>query len=102
VQVAARRPRAALCAARLVEPLLERSPGSVLWREGPPELAASPAKPAASEVVAHATLGGCWRPVLAPSVGLETASQSTRNLRDNSMDFSTPFLNWPRLVDRNG
>ena len=55
VQVAARRPRAALCAARLVAPLPERSPTAIPWRERPPEMAAWPAKPAASDVVAHAT-----------------------------------------------
>ena len=45
----------ALYAARLVEPLLERSPTAVPWRERPPEIAGWPAKSAASDVVAHAT-----------------------------------------------
>ena len=73
----------------LVAPLPERSPTAVPWRERPPETAGWPAKPAASEVVAHATARGCWRPVSAPSVGLEAAVNSTRKLRKNLMDFST-------------
>ena len=36
VQVAARRRAAAFCAARLVDPVLERSPTAVPWRERPP------------------------------------------------------------------
>jgi hypothetical protein len=55
VQVAVRRPRAAICAARLVAPLPERSPTAIPWRERPPELTPGPAKPAATDVVAHAT-----------------------------------------------
>jgi hypothetical protein len=50
-----RRPRAAICAARLVAPLPERSPTAIPWRERPPELTPGPAKPAATDVVAHAT-----------------------------------------------
>ena len=67
-QVTARRRRAALCAARLVAPLPERSPTAIPWRERPPEMAAWSAKPAATDVVAHATLKECWRPVSARSV----------------------------------
>jgi len=56
VQVAARRHRAALCAARLMAPLPERAPTAVPWRERPHEMTAWPATPAATDVVAHATL----------------------------------------------
>jgi hypothetical protein len=48
--------RAALCAARLLVPMPVRSPTAIPWRERPPEMAAWPAKPAATDVVAHATL----------------------------------------------
>ena len=102
VQVAARRPRAALCAARLLASLGERSPTEVPWRERPPEMAAWPAKPAARVVVAHATA----ERVLAACAGsvspLETTVSSTGNLRQNLMDFSTLFSHWPRLSDWNG
>jgi hypothetical protein len=56
VQVAARSHRAALCAVRLVAPLPERSPSAPPWRERPPEMTAWRATPAATDVVAHATL----------------------------------------------
>jgi len=53
------------------------------WRERPPEMAARPAKPAASDVVAHATA----ERVLAPRAGTvsppEVALNSTRNLTEN-------------------
>src|SRR5687768_5956733 len=78
-QVTRGRPRAALCAARLVEPLPERSPRAVPWRERPPETAAWPAKPAAREVVAHATAGRVLAPCASAASRLETTSQSTRN-----------------------
>src|SRR5574338_385653 len=58
VQVAARHHRAALCAARLVAPLPEPAPTAVPWRERPPEMTAWCATPAATDVVAHATLKG--------------------------------------------
>jgi hypothetical protein len=65
-------------------------------------MAAWPAKPAASDVVAHATAE--W--VLAPCTGsvspLETSMSSTGNLRQNLMDFSTLFSLWFSLFDRNG
>ncbi len=48
--------RAALFAARMTRPVSVRSPMVVSWRERPPFWTAWPAKPAASEVVAHATL----------------------------------------------
>lgn len=65
-------------------------------------MAGWPAKPAASDVVAHAT----GERVLAPRASTvsppETAVHSTRNLRENLMDFSTLFHTGPRLVARNG
>jgi hypothetical protein len=65
-------------------------------------MAACPAKPAASDVVAHAT--AAW--VLAPSAStvspLEASVNSTPNLRENLMGFSTLFSHWFRLSDRNG
>ena len=61
-----------------------------------------PAKPAASDVVAHATA----QRVLATRANsvspVEAAVNSTRNLRENLRDFSTLFLLWSRLFDRNG
>lgn len=65
MQVTNGRPRAALRAARLVSPLFGRSPTLIPWRERPPEMTAWPAKPAATDVVAHATLEGRRRTVLA-------------------------------------
>jgi hypothetical protein len=50
----ARRLGAALCAARLVALMPARAPTPVSWRERPREMAAWPAKPAATDVVAHA------------------------------------------------
>ena len=83
MQVAARRPRAALCAARLVALLPERSPVAAPWRERPPEMTAWPAKPVASEMVAHATAEGVLA-TRASSVSLvEAAVNSTRNRREN-------------------
>jgi hypothetical protein len=48
--------RAALSAARLTPPLATRSPEAIPWHERPRDLASWSAKPAATEVVAHATL----------------------------------------------
>ncbi|MEQ1896750.1 MAG: hypothetical protein ABL971_05095 [Vicinamibacterales bacterium] len=48
--------RAALFAARMTRPVSMRPPMVVSWRERPRDLAAWSAKPAATEVVAHATL----------------------------------------------
>ena len=87
-QVTGRRRRAALCAARLVAPLPERSPTAVPWRERPPEMAAWPAKPAATDVVAHATLKECWRPVSARSVRWKRRRIRRRDLSKNLMNFS--------------
>jgi hypothetical protein len=65
-------------------------------------MAGWPAKPAASDVVAHATA----QMVLATSAGsvspVEAAVNSTCNLRENLRDFSTLFSLWSRLFDRNG
>lgn len=101
-QVADRRPRAALCAARLVESLLERTPTAVPWRERPPEMTAWRATSAASDVVAHAT----DEMVMAPRAGvvspLEPTVILTRNLRENLRHSSTLFSHWFRLSDRNG
>lgn len=83
VQVAARRPRAALCAARLVEPLPERSPTAIPWRERPPEMAGWPAKPAASAVVAHAAAERVLAPRDSAVSRVETTANSTRDLREN-------------------
>ena len=44
----------------------------------------------------------CWRPVPARVSPLEAAVNSTRNLRENLMDFSTLFSHWSRLSDWNG
>jgi hypothetical protein len=102
VHVAARRRLAALCAARLIVPLPERSPTAVPWRERPPEMAASPAKPAASDKVAHATAERVLAPrastVSPVEVGGNFDPQPVRNL----MDFSTLFSHWSRPSDLNG
>jgi hypothetical protein len=51
--------RAALCCRPPSVAMLERSPIAIPWRERPPEMAARPAKPAASHVVpAEAVLLG--------------------------------------------
>lgn len=102
VEVAARRPRAALYAARLVEPPSERSPRATPWRERPPEMAGWPAKPAASDVVAHATAQRVLATRASSVSPVEAAVNSTRNLRENLRDFSTLFSLWSRLFDQNG
>lgn len=81
VQVAARRPRAALSAARLAAPRPERSPTAVPWREAPPEMAGWPARLAASEVVAHATAERVLAPRASAVSPLEAAVNPTRDLR---------------------
>ena len=65
-------------------------------------MTAWPAKPAASDVVAHATAEGVLAPCACAVSLLETAVNSTRNLRENLRDFSMLFLLWSRLFDRNG
>ena len=71
--VTGRRRRAALPAARLVAPLPEPSPTAIPWRERPPEMAAWPAKPAASDVVAHATAERVLAPRASTVSPLDTA-----------------------------
>jgi hypothetical protein len=65
-------------------------------------MAAGPAKPAASDVVAHATA----ERVLAARVGvvspLESTVSSTRNMRENLRDFLKLFSLLSRLFDGNG
>ena len=65
-------------------------------------MAAWPAKPAASDVVAHATAERVLAPCASTVSPLEAAVNSTRNLRENLTDFSTLFSRWSRLSDRNG
>jgi len=65
-------------------------------------MTAWPAKPAASDVVAHATAEGVLAPCACAVSLLETAVNSTRNLRENSMNFSTLFSRRSRPLDRNG
>jgi len=85
------RRRAAHCAARVMTPLPVRSPTAIPWRERPPEMAAWPAKPAARTVVAHATLNRLSVSVSAPKVHPVVREDSTRNLENNSMNFSAVF-----------
>ena len=94
--------RAALFAARLVASLPERAPTAVPWRERPPEMAAWPAKAAASDVVAHATAERVFATCASTVSPVEAAVNSTRNLRENLRDFSTLSSLWSRLFDRNG
>jgi hypothetical protein len=84
-----RRQRAAFCAARPVAPLLERLPTAVPWRERPPEMAALPAKPAAREAVAHATLKDVSTLVAGGSSTVGIASVST-GLRSQIHDAILP------------
>jgi len=65
-------------------------------------MAASPATPAASNVVAHATVEGLLALRVSIVGPLEAAVNSTCKLRENLMDFSTLSSHWSRLWDRNG
>jgi hypothetical protein len=65
-------------------------------------MAGWPAKPAASDVVAHATAETMLAPRVSTVNPLKAAVNSTRNLRENLMDFSTLFTHWSRFADRNG
>jgi len=47
-------------------------------------------------------LKGCRRPRASTVSPLEAAVNSTRNLRENLMDFSKLFSHWSWLSDRNG
>ena len=60
-------------------------------------MAAWSAKPAATDVVAHATLKECWRPVLARSIRWEAAKNPTRDLSKNLINFSASFHNGPSI-----
>jgi hypothetical protein len=62
-------------------------------------MAAWPAKPAASDVVAHATAERALATRASSVSPVETAVNSSRNLRENLMDLSTLFSLWSRLVD---
>jgi hypothetical protein len=57
----------------------------------PPEIAGCPAKPAASDVVAHATAQRVLATCASSVSPVEAAVNSTRNLQENLRDFSTPF-----------
>jgi hypothetical protein len=57
-------------------------------------MTALPAKPAARDVVAHATAEGMLAPRASTVSSLEAAVNSTWKLRDNFMDFSTLFSHW--------
>jgi hypothetical protein len=97
--------RAALCAARWVAPLSERSPTAITWRERPPEMAVWSAKPAASDLVAHATAEGCWRPVPAPSIRCgrgEFDAESARELAGflDALFALAPAIGSERLTPR--
>jgi hypothetical protein len=65
-------------------------------------MAAWPAKPAASKVVAHATAERTSAPRAGAASPIEAAVNSTRNPRENLMDFSTLFSQRSRLCDQNG
>ena len=94
--------RAAFCAGRLAVPLPERSTMVVPWRERPPEMAGWPAKPAASDVVAHAAAPRVLATRASSVSPVEAAVNSTRNMREKLRHFSTVFSLWSRLFDRNG
>jgi hypothetical protein len=65
-------------------------------------MAAWPAKPAASDVVAHATAQRVLATCASSVSPVEAAVNSTRNLRENLSDFSTLFSLWSRRLNRNG
>jgi hypothetical protein len=65
-------------------------------------MAAWPAKPAATDVVAHATAQRVFVGGAGAVSPLQAAVNSTRNPRENLMDFSTLFSQRSRLFDRNG
>ena len=90
-------------AARLVAPLPGRSPMVIGWRERPPEMAAWAAKPAATDVVAHATVKGCWRPVPAPLSPVEARGESDEKSEGKLDGFFVCLLALvSRLRDKNG
>ena len=73
----------------------KRWPTAITWRERPPDMAAWPAKPAASDVVAHATAQRVLATRARRVSPVEAAVNSTRNLREDLRDFSTLFHSGP-------
>jgi hypothetical protein len=65
-------------------------------------MATWPARPAASDVVAHATAEWVLAPLASTVSLLEAAVNKTRDLQENLVDFSTLFSHWSRPSDRNG
>ena len=65
-------------------------------------MTAWPAKPAATDVVAHATLKECWRPVSAAVGPLEAAKNPVRDLSKNLMNFAAVFSQLSQHLDWNG
>jgi hypothetical protein len=53
-------------------------------------------------VVAHATAERVLAPRASIRQSVEAAVNSTRNPRENVVDFSTRFSHWSWLSDRNG
>ena len=119
LRVAGRAHRAASCAARQVRPPPARWSIAVPWRERPPFWTAWPAKPAATEVVAHATLslpqpersivGRCMTAALnaldprreqRPSLGDCAARNSRAQGAAHVLDFAPPALPAAHGLDR--
>jgi len=65
-------------------------------------MAAWPAKPAATDVVAHATQTQCWRPVSAAVGPLEAAKNPVHDLSKNLMNFAAALSQWSQHLDWNG
>jgi len=65
-------------------------------------MAAWPAKPAATDVVAHATLKECCRRVLSAVGPLKPAKNATRDLFKNLMNFSAVFSECSQRPNWNG
>ena len=65
-------------------------------------MAAWPAKPAASDVVAHATAERVLAPRASTVSPVEGAVNSTCKPRENLMDLSTLSSHGSRPLDRNG
>ena len=60
-------------------------------------MVAWPAKPAATDVVAHATRKECWRPVSAAVGPLEAAKNPVLNLSKNLMNLRLSFQRGPSI-----
>jgi hypothetical protein len=65
-------------------------------------MAAWPAKPAASDVVAHATAERVLAPRANTVSPLEAGGEFDPQARENLMDFWTLFSQWSQPSDRNG